>query len=56
MPEPKFKPIQFRRDKWQKIADLASTLSDIKGVSIGLPEAVDNAVDYYISFLEESKR
>jgi hypothetical protein len=50
-----FKPINFRKDKWQKIADLASLLSEKKGVDIRLPEAVDTAVDTLMAQLAETK-
>jgi len=53
MADRNFKPINFRLDKWNKILDLATQLTIRKGVDIGMPEAVDDAVTHYLTYLKE---
>lgn len=52
----KYKAINVRPDKWDKISYLAASLSVLKGVKIGLPEAIDVAVDHYLSDLEAQSK
>lgn len=55
MADNKYKPVTFRIDKWQLLADLAADMSTDKGVKVTIPEAVETAVLYFNQHIKETK-